>query len=108
MEEKAMKRAMLTFLAVIFLLPAASFANDFHSWRQDRRYEPVYRDRPWFEPRGRGYWHRHRVRRHDGRGYDYFYHWHRADGYYSWRDDRWHWPWRRFDDYLVEHFEQNG
>ena len=91
-----MKKTILGFLTGMFLLPATSFANDFHPWWRDGRYEPVYRERPWAERSRRGFWHLHRVKRHDGRGYKNVYHWHPTDRFD--RYDRWDRPWHRFDD----------
>jgi hypothetical protein len=93
-----MKKAILGFLAGVFLLPATSFANDLHPWWRDDRSERIYRERPWFESDRRGFWHLHRVgRRTDGRGYNYFYHWHPSNDFYR-DNNRWERPWYRFDD----------
>jgi hypothetical protein len=53
-----MKTAILGWLAAALLLPATSFAHDFFPGRRDARYEPVYRERPWFETNRRGPWSR--------------------------------------------------
>jgi hypothetical protein len=100
MKGKAMKKVIFGLLAGMFLLPATSFANDFHPpWRNSRD-DHVYgdRDRPWFESGRRGFWHLHRVRRRNGHGYNYFYHWHPAEQRYQRYDNRWDRPGYRFDD----------
>lgn len=91
-----MKKAILGWLAAAILLPATSFAHDFFPGRSDARYEPVYRERPWFETNRRGYWHLHRIPRRHGPGYEYLYHWHPAYRFDRF-DDRWDRPWSRFE-----------
>jgi hypothetical protein len=91
-----MKKAILGWLAAAILLPATSFAHDFFPGRRDARYEPVYRERPWFETTPRGYWHLHRVPRRHGPGYQNLYHWHPADRFDRF-DDRRDRPWSRFE-----------
>ena len=91
-----MKKAIFGWLAAALLLPATSFAHDFFPGRRDARYEPVYRERPWFETNPRGYWHLHRVPRRHGPGYENLYHWHPADRFDRF-DDRRDRPWSRFE-----------
>jgi len=91
-----MKTAIFGWLAAALLLPATSFAHDFFPGRRDARYEPVYRERPWFETNPRGYWHLHRVPRRHGPGYENLYHWHPADRFDRF-DDRRDRPWSRFE-----------
>jgi len=91
-----MKKAIFGWLAAALLLPATSFAHDFFPGRRDARYEPVYRERPWFETNPRGYWHLHRVPRRHGPGYQNLYYWHPADRFDRF-DDRRDRPWSRFE-----------
>lgn len=86
-----MRKLFLSILAAFILLPAVSFARDYHP-RPDRgRYDHVYRGRSWHNDDRPGYWSRHRVAPRY-RSYDYY----RPHGYDSrWYDRRYDRSWRR-------------